>query len=264
MSDLLAAWGEWLPVTPPFVLSGDEHVMMRPRRHPFSVVYQTWGEYAGAPDFWGGTDRSFHLGLLPVPFVGDIRSARVVILLLNPGLAPLDYFAELRVPTFRERQLRNLQQDFAGTDHPFLYLDPDFAWHSGFGWWHGKFRSVIAALARQWKCSFRDARRVVAQHLAAIELVPYHSERYRLSTPLREKLRSSALARDYVRDVLASRASVGDVLLVVGRQAQAWGIAEANNVIVYRGSEARAAHLTPRTRGGQKIVAFLEDLAPTP
>ncbi len=45
------------------------------------------------PNF-GGSRKRLHLSLIPQPFCGNVYSARVVILALNPGLNPLDYFGE--------------------------------------------------------------------------------------------------------------------------------------------------------------------------
>jgi hypothetical protein len=263
MTELLTAWRHWEPKAPPYILPGDETVLCplnRNARSRRSVLHDSWREYVGAPNFGAAATEHFHLGLLPVPFAGALRTARVVILLLNPGLLPIDHFAEATVPAFRARLLANLRQDFSDHDHPFLYLDPTFAWHPGFGWWHAKLRGVIGALASHWNMSFAQARHVVSQHLAMLELVPYHSERFRLSPRLLGRLLSATLAREYVRDVLAPKAAMGRALLVIGRQARVWQIAPSENVVVYSGAEARAAHLTLKSEGGRRIVEALSDI----
>ena len=115
-----------------------------------------------------------------MPFAGDIEKARVIVLLLNPGLEPDDYFAEYRVPGFRDRLICSLRQDFSRTEHPFVSLDPAISWHSGYRWWHGKFQSVMASLAKEWNVSYADARRHFSKILGCVELVPYHSVSYGL------------------------------------------------------------------------------------
>jgi hypothetical protein len=74
-------------------------------------------------------DRDFHFSLLPSPYVGDVCRADILLLLLNPGFKPADYYAEWNVPEFRDRVVRNLYQRFEGVEFPFLLLDPQFCWH---------------------------------------------------------------------------------------------------------------------------------------
>ena len=71
------------------------------------------------------TPWCFDLSLLPVPYGGDLQVAEIFVLLLNPGFAFADYYAETRVPEYRHRLERTLAQDFDGTDFPFLWLDPE-------------------------------------------------------------------------------------------------------------------------------------------
>jgi len=255
--DLLKAWHGWEFRDPPYLLKGDEAL---PRER--SILHPSWESFIGQPTFGTLGDTRFHLGLLPLPFAGDLKRARVVVLLLNPGLEPADYFAEWRVPGFRNQLIRNLRQDFSQTQYPFVYLDPSISWHSGYRWWHGKFQGVIDALARKWESSFADARHHFSKILACIELVPYHSVSYALSDRVCEQLQSVRLARKYVHDFLRPRAEAGQVLIVVTRRCDKWELEESSHVIKYSGSETRAAHLGPDSRGGKRIVEFARDLRP--
>jgi hypothetical protein len=259
---LLTAWRDWKSDSPPFYLAGDEELASGSKSSALMANYSSWEAFTRDPDFGKSGDRRFHLGLVPVPFTGDLERAKVVLLLLNPGLEPGDYSGEMKVPGFRDRLADNLRQDFSTTEFPFVYLDPAVAWHPGYRWWHGKFQRVIADLAKLWHVSYADARRHFAKTMACVELVPYHSVSYSLSDRIRESLRSTRLAREYVRTVLRPRSEAGEVLIVVTRQDKAWGLAESKHVITYSGSERRAAHVTPRSRGGGKIVEFLTDLGP--
>ncbi|MDP2324279.1 MAG: hypothetical protein Q8N51_09655 [Gammaproteobacteria bacterium] len=177
----------------------------------------------------------------------------MVVLMLNPGLNPVDYFAEYRVPAFREAVLSNLRQSYQ-VSHPNLFLNPEFSWHSGFGYWHGKFRELIARHAAARGCSLAESLRVFSQSVAFLELYPYHSESFRLTRTVTSQLRSAKLARSYAHEILLPRARRGEVLLLVTRQARAWGLVAEQNVIVYSRGEARGAHLTPRSRGGEAIL----------
>ena len=115
---------------------------------------------------------------MPHPYAGDVRNASVYILMLNPGVGWQDYFGEYEVPAFKNAVLATLRQRMAKNQLPFMYLDPQFAWHGGFGWWHGKLAGVIAELSKRWNIPFAEARVRLARELASVELVPYHSESY--------------------------------------------------------------------------------------
>lgn len=223
----------------------------------WAVVHSGWEAFAQCPSF-GSPDSRVHLGLLPTPFAGALDAASVVVLMLNPGLNPVDYFAEYRVPAFREAVLSNLRQPQNHASHPNLFLNPEFSWHSGFAYWHGKFRELIAKHAAAHSCSLAESLRVFSQSVAFLELYPYHSESFRLPHSVTSQLRSAKLAHSYAHEVLLPRARRGEVLLLVTRQARAWGLIADPNVIVYSRGEARGAHLTPRSRGGEAILRRIE------
>jgi hypothetical protein len=197
------------------------------------------------------------MGLLPMPFSGDMRRSRVYILLLNPGVGPTDYYGEYAVPAFREARLANLRQQFDEDRWTFVGLDPEFAWHGGYDYWHGKLRGVIAELAAGWRVSFADARRRFADLLAVIELFPYHSEAFADADHWLRDLPSVSLARKFVNDFVLPRVVAGEAIAIVTRQARAWNVPCIPGVITYSAQQARAAHLTPRSPGGAAILQHL-------
>ena len=261
MHELLKAWHDWRCDSPPFLLKGDE-ALGPSASHSRSVAYSSWERFTTDNEFGESGDRRFHLDLIPVPFAGDLCRAKIVILLLNPGLDAADYFGEFHVPGFRDRVLKNLQQDFRNTEYPFLYLDPALSWHSGYRWWHGKFQRIIAEISKSRNISYAKARCYLSKVLASVELVPYHSFTYGLSDARRRQLRSANLACDYVKDVLRPRSEAGELLIVVTRQGRTWGLGKSKNIVIYSGSETRASHLTPKSQGGSRILEFLRSLSP--
>jgi hypothetical protein len=195
-------------------------------------------------------DKRFHLSLLPVPFLGDLRRATVLILLLNPGFAFANYY-ETTSHAYMSRLRRNMQQDFAGTEFPFKSLDPQFCWHPGFMWWERKFRDILTSVASaKFNGSYRDALRHLANRVAAVELVPYHSSSF-VAGPLVSRLPSAHMARQYVQDV----AQKGDKLIIVTRSAANWGLKpRKGRIIVYSGGHTRGASLSRRSEGGEVIL----------
>lgn len=257
---LLNVWREWEIGSPPYILKGDDVLLSRAGADSRIAVNPSRESYTQRDDFGRPGDIRLHLNLIPIPFVGDLARARIVVLLLNPGLEPDDYFAEFTVPGFRDRLLDNLRQEFKHPRYPFVYLDPALSWHSGYRWWHGKFQGLIAALSATWGTTYADSRARFAQLLACIELVPYHSVNYRLSSAIRRELRSVRIAREYVHEVLWPRSQTGEILIIVTRHTAEWRLSESSHVIAYAGSETRAAHLTPASRGGRRILEFAREL----
>ena len=254
--DLLREWADWRPTSPPFILRSDQVVLKSFRSARATVTFGNWLEARRAPDFCAPKDCRLHLGLLPQPFFGDLRRASIYILLLNPGLGPHDYYGEYRVAESRKALLANLKQTFRKRSPPFLFLDPQYSWHGGFAWWHAKLASVIQHLAGKWAVPFAAARARLAQELASIELVPYHSPSFRAGGWIRQ-LRSVALAQAFVHNIVVPRVRRGKAILIVTRQAKAWNLPKHRRIIRYSGQQARAAHLTPESPGGQAILNHL-------
>jgi hypothetical protein len=222
------------------------------------VTYRSWREASGAADFCAPGDSRLHLGLLPQPFLGDVRRATIYTLLLNPGLGPDDYYGEYEVPEYRAALLANLKQTSRGASAiPFLFLYPQFAWHGGFDWWHGKLAKVIERLASARRVSFSEARRHLASVIASIELVPYHSAAFKNTGGLIRKLRSVDLARRFVADFVLPRVQSGEAIVIVTRKVKAWNLPEHPGVVTYSAAQARAAHLTPDSPGGKAILRHL-------
>lgn len=138
--------------------------------------HSQWSDVIRDPCFGAEVDRRLQLGLVPQPFMGNLKAAKVVIVLLNPGLGPAEFHAEFEHPAFREVLLQNLQGELARSEFPFLFLDPTWAWTGGYSWWYSRLRRIIADFEKSLG-SRRAAQSFVAQNVASLELVPYHSQK---------------------------------------------------------------------------------------
>lgn len=259
MHELLESWRRFPASAAPHLLAGDDVFAEPTISKRWAVVHSGWDDFIQRSDF-RRPDHRVHLGLLPAPFTGSLENATVVILMLNPGLHPADYFAEYKVHEYREALLSNLRQSRSRSSHPNIFLDPEYSWHSGFTYWYGKLRRLIEKYAREHGCSSADSLRVFAQSIAFLQLYPYHSESFGLPHKIKSKLKSAKLARSYAHEVLLPRAQQGRLLIVVARQAEAWELSKKSaepNVIEYSRAEARGAHLTPKSRGGGAILQQL-------
>jgi hypothetical protein len=232
---------------PVLTRQGGRHIDAEPKDFATFVAGARFGDFA---------DTRLHMSLLPIPYGGDLRAAEIVILLLNPGFSFTDYYAETRVPAFRTRLERTLTQDFSGTEFPFLWLDPEYCWHSGFVWWERKLRDVAHLVAeRRFNGRYLDALRDLARRVAHVELVPYHSPSFR-AHGLIDDLPSVRLVRQFARTSLAAAATRDERTIIVTRQVSAWGLPpDTRNLIVYEGGQTRNASLGRTTPGGRAILA---------
>lgn len=251
MHALLSAWASFKLEQKPYVLPGDKEVLSNPK---LICRYAGWEQFVTAHNFGAFGQSKLHLDLLPIPFVGNLRSGSVFLLMLNPGFGPHDYFGEYEVPEYRDAPVNNLRQ---GPNNSFLFLDPRFSWHGGFDYWHTKLRDVIAALAKSVCISYGEARKFVQSRIAAVELAPYHSANFSVPKRVFDSLQSVELARAFVREVLLPRAKAGECLLVATRAVKRWDLPRHRNIVLYGPAEARSAHLSVRSRGGSAILRFL-------
>lgn len=195
-------------------------------------------------------DKAFHLSLLPVPYIGDLRCAEIFVLLLNPGLGLSDYQAD--EDAVHTRMLRRtLEQDLSGVEFPFMSLNPDFAWSGGFQWWEKKLRGLIQRIAEIKQWSYLESMRFVSTKLAAIEMVPYHSRNYHAGH-MDKELPSAIAARKFVREEIARR----NVRIIVTRAVQRWGLPK-KAIVAYSNAQARGASLSLSSPGGKAILAQL-------
>jgi hypothetical protein len=104
------------------------------------------------------------LDSIPEPFIGNPESARVVLLLLNPGHVDSDRESH-RVKTFKRSLIQNLHHQ--PQDYPFYPLNPLFESTGSAKWWLPRTRELLRESGLD--------RATLARRLLAIEWFPYHS-----------------------------------------------------------------------------------------
>ena len=264
---LLEAWGAWKPDGPPYMLQADKDVLKSPRMKGKVVLCNGWESVMGNSGPNKPGDTRLHLDLIPLPFMGDLEKASVYVLMLNPGLSPMHYF-EYRDSRFRQALIANLRQKPAKGVMPFVSMDPQFAWHDGFSYWHEKLGEVIERIANCSGITFAEAREKLAAKLAVIQLVPYRSAK----KPSVEGLRSVELVKDYVsKIIIQERCKEKGALVIMARGVSAWKTClpkelrenfkdrrygdNGGRIIRYSSGQARGASLNPHA---QLIVEHIE------
>lgn len=261
MSKLLDMWSTWTAPASGSMVHTDDKPAVDALRPSKVAPVRTWDEYVRSANF-GEDEKQLHVGLRPIPYLGNVRQAKAIVLLQNPGLAPSDLHAESKGGDFVDRLQENLSGHGCRGDYPFLFLDPNFAWHGGFTWWHKKLMPVIRKVASELNTDLRTARQAVARHVAAIELLPYHSKTGVLTLAELKLFLSVVHARSHVRDLLESDA---DVQIIATRHLRQWDLLDDfdghDRCCKYDSTQAMSATLNPDhgNGGGQRIVKAVVD-----
>jgi hypothetical protein len=254
--EFLKAWARFIePAAGPKILTGDE--ILLEAKAGLTICHQSWNHFLRDRYFNSSNRRLLNLSLIPQPFFGNIDLAPVVILTLNPGLNAVDYYGERFVSQYRRALRSNLRLGLKKSPFPNLFLNPAFSWHSGFSYWHGRLAGLIDKFADEIQQSRRKVLSFFSQSVAILELVPYHSSSFGLSDSVVRELHSVRLAKDFAQKVLLPDAQASRKLLVVVRKPREWDLPKGPGVILYGGSETRAAHLTPASPGGKAIFEHL-------
>jgi hypothetical protein len=251
-NDLVSRWRSSPLHEPPYLFEDDRPYFDSSSARRLLSVHRSFDENVSSDVFNLPDDTSLHVGLLPLPYMGDLQAASVFILMLNPGLSAGAYYAEQHSPEWKQAVVNNLRQEGLDAEYPFLGLDPRFSWHPGFEYWNGKFRSIAESVMRKESVPYRVALSRIARRVACLELVPYHSNSFRDAALLR-RLPSRAMVRSFVHDTLVPKARRQRALIIVTRGRSGWRLEQEGHIVVYKGGEARSASLSLNSRGGRAI-----------
>ena len=243
---------------PPFVLSEDQKVF-EDSNTPLSI-FSTFTDWHTHKDFGQRKCHEFQLGLLPIPYFGDLRKARIFLLTLNPGFDHSDIHAETVSPELKADLVKNLHQMDLDPHYPSVFLNPRYAWHGGFSYWTKKMKGIASVIQETKGVTFRDSLAFLAKNIAVLEAVPYHSIDFKGDDILLNNLQSSRAIKGFVDDSLLPRANNREVLLIVLRKNSFWSLKESSNIIVYGKGETRGSSLTTNSRGGKAVASFLKTL----
>lgn len=215
--------------------------------------FNSFKEYKDS-NLYGENECKFHVGLAPSPYCGDIRKAKIFILLLNPGFAEQDYF-DFEKPDFRKQIMNDLYQTNLNNEFPYGGFNPDLSYQDGARWIRNKFENLAQTIRRQNNISYINALKLLSQNIATLERFPYHS-RFFKNKSIYSTMPSVVLMENFVKS-LVERAIKGEILLIVTRQVKIWKLPNCKNIIKYEGSQCRGASLSSDSLGGKAILEFL-------
>lgn len=250
--ELIVSWRKCNLKEPPYLFPKDNLNIL----NKDIKTFYNYKDYISSPEFGTQNDISLHIGLLPVPYAGNLEKASIFILMLNPGFSPSNYFFEETSPGYRKAHIRTLKQENGSDDYPFIYLNPEFSWHPGSEYWQNKLQSIIGEYVKQTKITYQEAMSQVSKKLACLELFPYSSNSFGANSML-NKLSSTSLMLKYIQEVLIPKVKKDKAIVIATRRVKDWNLPKHKNIIAYEGSETRAAHLSLTSRGGKEIAKHL-------
>ena len=134
MHEFLKTWSIFSLDDPPYFLDGDDVLLGTVIRQKHVMDSLHWRAFVKSESLIVPAP-GLHLGLIPKPFVGDPRTASVVLLMLNPDFRPVDYYAEATAEDYRKVLTNSLKLTGRPGRRKSTFLDSRFAWHGAFGHW---------------------------------------------------------------------------------------------------------------------------------
>ena len=248
MESLVSAWRQ-VADPGPLIFPGDREIL--DAHADYTVLHESFAPSCEDPLFWL-PDGRFHVGLMPLPYLGNPEEADIFLLMMNPSFSYCDYVDE-KLPEYRSLLFKNIHQRAV---RGFPFLDPLNSRYSGGEYWLPRFTELARCLESK-AGSFKKALKLLANRVAILELVPYRASSLGLPPKAIDSLESLGLMRAFAHQNLAPRAVRGEVLVIVTRKVDAWGLEPSDNLILYKGGETRGGRVSLGTRGGKAILSFL-------
>lgn len=188
-------------------------------------------------------EHQIRLEVLPVPFLGSLESANVVLLNLNPGIVEQDFEIFRNDKGYVEQNRRTLT---FRSDPSFFYLGERFSYTEGYKWWSKRLRKLIEVCGHE----------TVAAKTMCIQYFPYHSKEYKATTAL-------APSQHYGFS-LVRRAIERGKTIVVMRSFHLWlsQVPELGSSPCIRLNNPRSPYLTPNnmtTGDFQRLVKAMSE-----
>lgn len=112
-------------------------------------------------------DQAIHIGLPLGPFAGNLETAKFVLLLMNPGASPSDYY---------KSSIFNycVNEDVFSHILKPCYMRPEMSWHAGYTYGIKRWRRVLDELFVMTK-SKEKSLQILRAGVAILQYSPYPS-----------------------------------------------------------------------------------------
>ena len=137
-------------------------------------IANSWPKFDTTPDFslTSKYPRNFHPLLFPMPYVGNLKEATLILAMLNPTVGPYDYQDQSTEKFRLLAEAHRKQQDVTGC----FAVDDTCGIRSWFEYYRSIFRSAVVKTAEESKCMEDVVWAELIRRLAIVELVPYYSK----------------------------------------------------------------------------------------
>lgn len=159
-------------------------------------------------------DDYFHLSLSPVPYMGNLRTADVFLLMINPSAGYADYITDAQ-PAFCQALSATRKQHFHAHERTCLALNPEYCESSWFSYYEKLFKPALLKCAGETGWSYLRSLEELSRRLAILELVPYYSARAgQITDRFIQSLTSTRKSKKAAQD-LSKRAQRGHAIVIL-------------------------------------------------
>ena len=165
--------------------------------------------------------HSYALKSLPLNFRGKLKTAKIVLLYLNPGYDKAN----------DERELKEFKEEYFKTIKGESPLKSKLINQGSYKWWKG--RSNFLNLPEEW----------LIDNLAILNIGAYHSKSFKDKGTL-ASLPSSRIAINWAQEVLFKEAEEGKRLVICMRSSKFWGLKEGyQKGLLFSPKTTRGGHI---------------------
>jgi len=184
-------------------------------------------------------EKALHIGLPLAPFAGNLKTAKLILLLMNPGVAPSNYFI-----------LNSYDGDLYKSLSHILnpsYMNPERAWSAGYGYGIKRWKKVLDELYKKTG-NMNLALETLRNGVAVLQYSPYPSKIGDWS--IFNQLETSLYSK-FAAQILMDEKKI----VVCGRGARQWELTSK-----YKDWEDKYGSKNPRNpqfRHPEKVAALL-------
>lgn len=158
-------------------------------------------------------EYKIHASIFPAPFMGNVESATVIILMLNPGYdKDEDVDGTKYYQTYIDWWMQQIQHKLPYPELPLFCLEKNYILKSDY--WFKKLKPLIDITTDE----------IVATKIAKVQFFPYHSIKYKslYKRLLKEENFDSYLPSQEYNFALVRRAIDRGALIVIPRSKKYW------------------------------------------
>ena len=192
--------------------------------------------------------------LLVVPFFGDVESAKIYILMGNPGFHTGDYVDEIENKDYQELVNKNLKLELK----TFKSLHENAINTGGYRYWsqNGRIPKITKLLTELNNKDYSQNYEFVKNSICVIESIAYHS----CNKPDNElyNLPSSRFTKRLVNEHVQTKVNKSEAMCFVWRSVSFWNMQDNKNLLI---RDPKKAQLSMFTNEEARVMAeYLNNL----